>query len=83
MIRAAIVGSGAWGRTLVDSVQGRSRDIHFVAACTRTPANAGDYCQARGMRLHPGYAWSGNKIGGHPNARPSHGLNKPVRMDIC
>ena len=36
MIRAAIVGLGRWGRALVASVQGKSDDITFVAAHTRT-----------------------------------------------
>ena len=36
MIDAAIVGLGWWGKTLVESVQGTSRDIRFVAGATRT-----------------------------------------------
>jgi predicted dehydrogenase len=36
MIRAAIVGMGWWGRTLVESVQGTSDKIRFVAGATRT-----------------------------------------------
>ena len=36
MIKAAIVGMGWWGRTLVESVQGSSGDITFVAGATRT-----------------------------------------------
>jgi predicted dehydrogenase len=36
MIRAAIVGLGWWGKTLVESVQGTSKDIRFVAGTTRT-----------------------------------------------
>ena len=31
MINAAIVGLGWWGKTLVESVQGTSDDIRFVA----------------------------------------------------
>ena len=31
MIRAAIVGLGWWGKTLVEAVQGRSERIRFVA----------------------------------------------------
>lgn len=31
MIRAAIVGIGRWGRTLVNSVQGKSTAFHFTA----------------------------------------------------
>jgi len=36
VIKAAIVGMGWWGRTLVESVQGSSGDITFVAGATRT-----------------------------------------------
>ena len=36
MIDAAIVGLGWWGRTLVESVQGSSDHIRFVAGATRT-----------------------------------------------
>jgi len=36
MIKAAIVGMGWWGRTLVEAVQGTSDQIQFVAGATRT-----------------------------------------------
>ena len=36
MIRAAIVGMGWWGRTLVEAVQSDSDAIRFVAGATRT-----------------------------------------------
>ena len=36
MVNAAIVGLGWWGRTLVESVQGTSDTIRFVAGATRT-----------------------------------------------
>jgi predicted dehydrogenase len=36
MIRAAIVGLGWWGKTIVESVQDTSSDIRFVAGATRT-----------------------------------------------
>ena len=36
MINAAIIGLGWWGRTLVESVQGTSDAIQFVAGATRT-----------------------------------------------
>ena len=39
MIDAAIVGLGWWGRTLVESVQGSSDHIRFVAGATRTPSD--------------------------------------------
>ena len=39
MIRAAQVGLGWWGKTLVESVQGVSPDIQFVAAVSRSQAD--------------------------------------------
>jgi predicted dehydrogenase len=36
MIRAAIVGLGWWGKTLVESVQGTSNVIQFTAGAART-----------------------------------------------
>ena len=51
MIRAAIVGIGRWGRTLVNSVQGKSSTIRFTAGCTRTRASAEEFCAANGIAL--------------------------------
>ncbi len=36
MLNAAIVGLGWWGKTLVESVQGKSETIRFTAGATRT-----------------------------------------------
>ena len=55
MIRAAIVGLGRWGRSLVTSVQGKSEDISFVAAHTRTRATAEDFCRDKGVPLVGSY----------------------------
>jgi predicted dehydrogenase len=55
MIRAAIVGLGRWGRSLVTSVQGRSGDIRFVAAHTRTRASAEDFCREKNVPLVDSY----------------------------
>lgn len=51
MIRAAIVGLGWWGKTLVDAVQGKSKEIAFVAGATRTRAKAEDFCKERNIAL--------------------------------
>ena len=51
MIRAAIVGLGRWGRSLVNAVQGKSADIAFVLAHTRTRASAEDFCREKNVRL--------------------------------
>jgi predicted dehydrogenase len=55
MIRAAIIGLGRWGRSLVTSVQGKSADIQFVAAHTRTRPAAEDFCRAKGLPLADSY----------------------------
>ena len=56
MIRAAILGLGRWGRSLVNSVHGKSRDIQFVAAHTRTRATAEAFCRDKDMRFVDSYA---------------------------
>jgi predicted dehydrogenase len=50
LIRAAQIGLGWWGKTLVESVQGTSDKIQFVAATSRTRSD--DYLQfARDQKL--------------------------------
>ncbi len=55
MINAAIVGLGRWGRALVNSVQGKSGAIRFVAGTTRTPASAADFARNKGFALRSDY----------------------------
>jgi predicted dehydrogenase len=55
MIRAAIIGLGRWGQNLVNSVQGKSDAIRFIAGATRTLAKAEAYARERGMELHDSY----------------------------
>jgi predicted dehydrogenase len=55
MIRAAIVGLGRWGRSLVASVAGKSDDIRFVLACTRTRAAAEEFCRDKRLVLVDSY----------------------------
>ena len=55
MIRAAIVGLGRWGRSLVHSVQGKSDDIRFVLAHTRTRATAEEFCHDHDVVLVDSY----------------------------
>jgi predicted dehydrogenase len=43
MVRAAIIGLGRWGRSLVNAVHGKTAAIQFVAAHTRTQARAADF----------------------------------------
>jgi predicted dehydrogenase len=54
MIKAAIVGMGRWGQTLVNSVDG-SDEIKFVAGNTRTLSKVEDYAAEKGIRLFDSY----------------------------
>lgn len=51
MVRAAIVGIGRWGRTLVGAVQGQSERFRFTAGHNRTRANAEAFCAGHGIAL--------------------------------
>jgi predicted dehydrogenase len=51
MIRAAIVGLGRWGHTLVGAVQGKSDQIRFTAGHTRTRSRAEAFCAEHGIPL--------------------------------
>src|SRR5688572_1613885 len=56
MVKAAMVGLGWWGRTLVESVQGTSDKIKFVAGTTRTQSQeVKDFAQAQGLTFHDSY----------------------------
>jgi predicted dehydrogenase len=55
MLRAAIVGIGTWGQNLVNSVQGQSERIRFVAGATGTPAKAAEFCRKHDIALAAGY----------------------------
>lgn len=54
MLRAAIVGLGAWGQRLVNSVQG-SHCIQFVAGATRTVEASSGFARERGFPLYADY----------------------------
>lgn len=52
MINAAIVGMGWWGKTLVESVQGSSDVIRFVAGATRTASpELTAFAEGQGLKL--------------------------------
>jgi predicted dehydrogenase len=55
MVRAAIVGLGRWGRSLVAAVQGKSDDLSFVLGHTRTRASADEFCREKNVRLVDSY----------------------------
>ena len=50
-VRAAIIGLGRWGRSLVNAVHGKTDAITFTAAYTRTRANAEQYCREKNIPL--------------------------------
>jgi predicted dehydrogenase len=54
-VRAAIIGLGRWGRSLVNAVHGKTDAIQFVAAHTRTRASAEDFCRERNIPLRDRY----------------------------
>jgi len=56
MLRAAICGAGHWGTRLIESVQGRSGKIRFVAAVTRDPAGLKPLGERFGLALSARYA---------------------------
>jgi predicted dehydrogenase len=56
MLRAAIIGLGRWGQALVNSVQGKSPAIRFVAGHTRTPRKVEDFCRDQSIALKHDYA---------------------------
>lgn len=56
MVNVAIIGLGRWGKTLVDSVQGQSDVIRFIAGVTRTPAKAAEFAESHGFPLNDDYA---------------------------
>ena len=56
MLRAAICGAGHWGTRLVESVQGVSGKIRFVAAVTRDPAALAPLGKRFGLALTVRYA---------------------------
>src|SRR5437763_1544479 len=51
MMRAAIVGIGRWGQTLVGAVQGQSGAFRFTAGHTRTRAKVEAFCARQGIAL--------------------------------
>jgi predicted dehydrogenase len=56
VLNAAIVGLGWWGKTLVESVQGSSELIRFVAGTSRTLSDdAREFAEAQGFRLADSY----------------------------
>lgn len=55
MINAAIFGLGRWGRTLINSVQGKSDKIRFVTGIARTTSKHEDLAQEHELTLSDDY----------------------------
>ncbi len=55
MIRAAIIGLGRWGRSLVNAVHGKTDAIKFTRAYSRTRASAEPFCRERNIPLADSY----------------------------
>ena len=56
MMKAAIVGLGWWGKTLVEAVQGSSEVIQFVAGTDReTSPDLVEFAATHGFDLMPSY----------------------------
>jgi predicted dehydrogenase len=51
MLKVGIVGLGGWGRRLVESVQGKSDRLRFVAAVTGTPAKSAAFAAKHGFNV--------------------------------
>ena len=55
MLRAAIVGMGSWGQTLVGAAQEQSNYIRFTHAYTPAASRAKPFCAKHGIRLAASY----------------------------
>jgi len=55
VLNAAIVGLGRWGQNLVNSAQGKSDKIRFVAGVLRHVEKAKDFAAQHGFRLYDDY----------------------------
>lgn len=51
MFNLGIVGLGAWGKRLVNSVHGKSDNVKFIAAATRTPSKVAEFAAERDIRV--------------------------------
>ncbi len=51
MFQLGMIGLGAWGKNLINSVQGKSETVRFVAAATRSPAKVSEFAGGQGIKL--------------------------------
>jgi predicted dehydrogenase len=51
VFKLGIVGLGAWGKRLVNAVNGQSDIVNFTAAATRSPSKVADFAAERGIMV--------------------------------
>ena len=51
MINAAVVGLGRWGKSIVESVQGKSKRLRFVRGVCKEPEQLGAFAAAHGFEV--------------------------------
>lgn len=51
MINAAVIGLGRWGKSIVESVQGKSGRLHFIRGVSKEPELVADFAKAKGFEL--------------------------------
>ncbi len=51
MINAAVIGLGRWGKSIVESVQGKSKRLHFIRGVSKEPDLVRDFAAAKGFEL--------------------------------
>ncbi len=56
MINAAVIGLGRWGKIIVESVQGKSRRLHFIRGVSKEPDLVRDFAAAKGFELSTEFA---------------------------
>ncbi len=51
MINAAVIGLGRWGKNIVESVQGKSKRLHFIRGVSKEPELVADFAAAKRFEL--------------------------------
>jgi predicted dehydrogenase len=51
MIEAAVIGLGRWGKSIVESVQGKSKRLRFIRGVSKEPDLVRDFAAAKGFEL--------------------------------
>ena len=74
MIQLAIIGLGAWGKRLVESVHGKSGRVRFTTAIAPRPEKVADFAAAKGLKLisDPAEAFADPAIDGVVSCGPAH-----------